>query len=380
MKYFIIAGEASGDLHASNLMAALKQKDATAEFCFLGGDLMAAQGGTQIRHYRDMAFMGILAVVRHLPKVLGNLRATYDAIANFQPDVVILIDYPSFNLRVAKYVKKHFQIPVYYYISPKLWAWKTYRIKSIKKYIDKMYTIFPFETEFYAQFDYKVEYVGNPTVDAIANYHAQKSSADFRADHRLDARPIVAILAGSRRQEITSTLPRVAPLAVRFPDFQFVIAAAPSADETLYQPYLSDNVKVVKNCTYDLLDTAYAAVVNSGTATLETGLFRVPQVVVYYVFGGRFATFLKKILIKTKFVSLVNLVAEKEIVREFVAHEFTQKNVGEELTKLLTDKEYYATMKSDYAELSERLGDAGAASNAAEKIIASLTKSAIEKN
>lgn len=373
MKYFIIAGEASGDLHGSNLMAALKQHDAAAQFCFLGGDLMAAQSGCQVKHYRDMAFMGITAVVRHLPTVLCNLRDTRRAIVRFCPDVVILIDYPSFNLRIAKYVKTHFDTPVYYYISPKLWAWKTYRIKSIKKYIDKMFTIFPFETSFYAQFDYAVEYVGNPTVDAIAAYRARPHAGDFRAAHHLDARPIVAVLAGSRRQEIVTTLPTVMPLTKQFPDFQFVLAAAPSADSALYQPYMSDNVKIVYNCTYDLLAHAYAAIVNSGTATLETGLFGVPQVVVYYVPGGRIGTWLKQVLIKTKFVSLVNLVAEKEVVCELVAHRFTTRNVGAELTRLLTDGDYHRAMQADYATLTQRLGDAGAADRTAQKIVKLLT-------
>lgn len=373
MKYFIIAGEASGDLHGSNLMAALKQHDTAAQFCFLGGDLMAAQGGRQVKHYRDMAFMGITAVVRHLPTVLRNMCDTRRAIAQFRPDVVILIDYPSFNLQIAKYVKTHFDTPVYYYISPKLWAWKTYRIKSIKRYIDKMFTIFPFETAFYAQFDYAVEYVGNPTVDAIATYRAQPHAGDFRATHYLDARPIVAVLAGSRRQEIVSTLPTVMPLAAQFPDVQFVLAAAPSADTKLYQPYLSDNIKMVRDCTYDLLTHAHAAIVNSGTATLETGLFGVPQVVVYYVPGGRIGTWLKQVLIKTKFVSLVNLVAEKEVVRELVAHEFTTDNVRAELTRLLTDTDYYRHMQADYAALAQRLGGAGAADRTAQKIVKLLT-------
>lgn len=372
MKYFIIAGEASGDLHASNLMAALKRHDAEARFCFLGGDLMAAQGGEMVRHYRDMAFMGVINVVLNLRKVLRNLADCKRAIAAFRPDVVVLVDYPSFNLRIARYVKRHTQTPVYYYISPKLWAWKTYRIKSIRKYIDRMYTIFPFETAFYARFGYRVEYVGNPTVDAVAHFRESQPSGGFRAEHALDARPIVAVLAGSRRQEISSTLPKVVPLAARHPDFQFVVAAAPSADMRLYAPYLSDNVKAVRNCTYALLSNAFAAIVNSGTATLETALFRVPQVVVYYVWGGRAASLLKKVLIKTRFISLVNLVAEKEVVREFVAHDFSTENVGCELDRLLLDAGYRARIMADYDLLAQRLGDAGAAENAAGKIIKSL--------
>ena len=369
MKYFIIAGEASGDLHASNLMAALKRHDADAQFCFLGGDLMAAQGGTLVRHYRDMAFMGIINVVLNLRKVLRNLADCKHAIAQFRPDVVILVDYPSFNLHIAKYVKKHTQTPVYYYISPKLWAWKTYRIKAIKRYIDRMYTIFPFETAFYAQFGYRVEYVGNPTVDAVAHFRATTPTDHFRTEQALDNRPIVAVLAGSRQQEIDTTLPCVMPLAAHYTDFQFVLAAAPDADLRFYAPYLSDNVKVVKNSTYALLANAFAAIVNSGTATLETALFRVPQVVVYYVWGGRFASLLKKILIKTRFISLVNLVAEKEVVREFVAHDFSTENVGRELHRLLLDTDYRTRIIADYDQLAQRLGDAGAAENAAQKIL-----------
>lgn len=375
MKYFIIAGEASGDLHASNLMAALKRHDAEARFCFLGGDLMAAQGGEMVRHYRDMAFMGVINVALNLRKVLRNLADCKRAIAAFRPDVVVLVDYPSFNLRIARYVKRHTQTPVYYYISPKLWAWKTYRIKSIRKYIDRMYTIFPFETAFYARFGYGVEYVGNPTVDAVAHFRESQPSDGFRAEHALDARPIVAVLAGSRRQEIFSTLPKVVPLAARHPDFQFVVAAAPSADMQLYAPYLSDNVKAVRNCTYALLSNAFAAIVNSGTATLETALFRVPQVVVYYVWGGRAASLLKKVLIKTRFISLVNLVAEKGVVREFVAHDFSTENVGRELNRLLFDADYRARIMADYDLLAQRLGGAGAAENAAGKIIKSLKDS-----
>ncbi len=373
MKYFIIAGEASGDLHASNLMAALKRCDADAQFCFLGGDLMAAQDGEMVRHYRDMAFMGVVNVLLNLRKVLHNLSDCKAAINRFQPDVVILVDYPSFNLRIAKYVKKHTTTPVYYYISPKIWAWKTFRIHSIKRYIDRMYTIFPFETPFYAQFQYPVEYVGNPTVDAIAHFVEHHPVApDFREKNGLDARPIVAVLAGSRKQEITATLPRVLPLAARYPDFQFVLAAAPSADLALYQPYLSENVRVVRNATYALLQQSFAAVVNSGTATLETAIFRVPQVVVYHVIGGRFASLLKKILIKTKYISLVNLVADKAVVRELVAHEFSLANVATEIDRLLRDADYRRQMQADYDGIAQTLGSAGAAQRAAAKIVESL--------
>lgn len=380
MKYFLIVGEASGDLHASNLMAAIAERDSEAEFCFLGGDLMAKVGGRMVRHYRDMAFMGVLNVVRHLPKILGNMRATQRAIAEFCPDVLILVDYPSFNLQIAKWAKRHLpKMPLFYYISPKLWAWKTYRIKAIKRYIDQMFTIFPFETEFYANFGYRVQYVGNPTVDAVENFRKNNvvSDSEFRQKQGLDGRPIVAILAGSRQQEIRTTLPRVVPIALQNTDYQFVIAAAPSADVQLYQPFLSDNVRLVQNDTYRLLSSAHAAVVNSGTATLETALLGVPQVVVYHVFGGRLASLLKKILIKTRFISLVNLVAEKAIVRELVAHEFTTELVAAELTKLLRDADCHTQMRAAYAELSRRLGGEGAAAVAAKGMIAELRRAKV---
>jgi len=372
MKYFLIAGEASGDLHASNLMAALKKDDAQAEFCFLGGDLMQAQGGKLVKHYRNMAFMGFINVLLNLRTVLKNIKDCKQAIADFKPDVVILIDYPSFNLRIAKYVKNNFPTPIYYYISPKLWAWKTYRIKSIKKYIDKMYTIFPFETEFYAKYNYAVTYVGNPTVDSIANFHNNKGKNDFRQTHHLDKRPIVALLAGSRRQEISKCLPTMVAMAEKFPTFQFLIAAAPGIEFSYYNQYLTCHVKVLAESTYALLDASYAAIVNSGTATLETGLLKVPQVVVYHVIGGRLASLLQKILIKTRYISLVNLVAETEVVKELVAHSFTAENVHTELDKILTNKVYYNNIKVGYNTLEKRLGSPGAANHASKEIISSL--------
>ncbi|HQB68784.1 MAG TPA: lipid-A-disaccharide synthase [Paludibacteraceae bacterium] len=374
MKYFLIAGEASGDLHASNLMAELKQQDHKAEFCFLGGDLMQAQGGQLIKHYRDMAFMGFINVLLNLQKVLTNFKECKRAIADFKPDVVILIDYPSFNLRMAKYVKKQFKIPVFYYISPKLWAWKTFRIKSIKKYIDKMYTIFPFETEFYAQYNYPVTYVGNPTVDSIAQFHANKNSQNFREENNLDERPIVALLAGSRRQEIRKCLPIMVAMADLFSNFQFLVAAAPGIEQNYYNQFLTSSVKIVSDSTYALLDTSYAAIVNSGTATLETGLLKVPQIVVYYVAGERIASLLKNIFIKTRYISLVNLIAQKEVVKELIAHEFTPERVYKELNKILTDSAYYEQIKAGYDDIEKQLGKSGTAHRAAVAITASLSK------
>lgn len=335
---------------------------------------MQAQGGQLIKHYRDMAFMGFINVLLNLRKVLANLEDCKRAIAHFKPDVVILIDYPSFNLRIAKYVKKQFQTPVYYYISPKLWAWKSYRIKSIKKYIDKMYTIFPFETEFYAKYNYPVTYVGNPTVDSIAHFHASKNNRNFREENKLDSRPIVALLAGSRRQEISKCLPIMVAMADKFPTFQFLVAAAPGIERNYYNQFLTSSVKIVSDSTYALLDESYAAIVNSGTATLETGLLKVPQVVVYHVIGGRIASLLKKILIKTRYISLVNLVAEREVVKELVAHEFTPEQVHAELNRILTDSSYYEQIKAGYNKLEQRLGESGTAHRAAVAITASLRK------
>lgn len=374
MRYFLIVGEASGDLHASNLMRELKLQDPTAEFCFLGGDLMSAQGGKLIKHYRDMAFMGFIAVLKNAKTVLKNLEDCKQAIVDFKPDVVILVDYPSFNLRIAKFVKQNLQIPVFYYISPKIWAWKEYRIKDIKKYIDKMYTIFPFETDFYKKHNYEVQYVGNPTVDSVSLRPNQTQTfEEFTQLNHLSDKPIIALLAGSRKQEISSCLPKMLEASTSFDDFQVVIAGAPGIEKDFYNQFISDkNASIVFNQTYELVAQAKSAVVNSGTATLETAIIGTPQVVVYNVFGGRLAMLVKKLIIKVKYISLVNLIAEKEAVKELIAHLFTSEKVKNELALLLFDDDYRKEIEINYQKITEKLGEPGTAKRTAEKMIKDL--------
>jgi len=371
MKYFIIAGEASGDLHASNLMRELRIADTQAEFCFLGGDLMQAQGGKMTKHYRDMAFMGIVAVLKNARTVLKNLSDCKQAITNFQPDVLILVDYPSFNLRMARFAKENLNTKVYYYISPKLWAWKEYRIKEIKRYVDKMFTIFPFETAFYAKHNYQVEYVGNPTVDSICTRpHQNQSFADFCSENKLPAKPIIAVLAGSRKQEIVGCLPRMVDAGLRFPDYQVIIAGAPGIEADLYNSVLKGrDVSVVFGKTYELLQQSKGAVVNSGTATLETALIGTPEVVVYHVPLGRIGYFVKEMVVRVKFVSLVNIVAEKQIVKELLAHLFTVKNIAAELDLILNNTTYRQTMLQNYFIIKKALGEPGTAERAAKKMV-----------
>lgn len=376
MKYFIIAGEASGDLHASNLMSELKKQDSKAEFCFLGGDLMLAQGGTMIQHYRNMAFMGIVNVVLNIRKVLHNIRICKESICRFQPDVVILVDYPSFNLKIAKFVKRTLGIPVYYYISPKIWAWKEYRIKSIKKLIDEMFCILPFEVDFYKKHQYPIHYVGNPTMDSIRDFQQKnpRNPSEFCAKNNIPSdKPIVALLAGSRKQEIVKCLPKMLKMKDLFPDFQFVIAGAPSYSIDFYKQFRSE-VPIVFNRTFDLVQNSEAAIVNSGTATLETALLKTPEVVVYHVFGGRLASLLKKILIRVPFVSLVNLIADKEVVKELIAHHFTEKRLQQELQKILFDKAYRNNQQLGFESVIEKLGDYNCAETTAKLIVEKLQR------
>ncbi len=375
MKYFIIAGEASGDLHASNLMRELKLKDKAAEFCFLGGDLMAAEGDLQVKHYRDMAFMGFIAVIKHADKVKQNFDDCKKAIVDFKPDVLILVDYPSFNLRMAQYVKE--ELPgtfVYYYISPKIWAWKTFRIRSIKKYVDRMFTILPFETGFYAKYHYPVEYVGNPSVDSVCARPNQEQTWDeFIELNQLSHKPVIALLPGSRKQEIEACLPTMMSSAEPFTDYQIVVSGAPGVEPDFYQSVLQGkDFSIVFGQTYDLLQQASVAVVNSGTATLETALIGTPQVVVYHVAFGRLASILKKIVIKVKYISLVNLIAGRQVVRELVAHLFTRKNLIYELELILRNEDYREGILEGYREVRKLLGKPGAAQLAAKKIVQHL--------
>ena len=336
MKYFIIAGEASGDLHASNLIKSLKKEDSQASFCGLGGDLMAAEGVRLVRHYRDMAFMGFIPVLMHAKTVLGNIKSCKEAVTDFAPDVLILVDYPSFNLKIAQFVKENMpNVAVYYYISPKLWAWKEYRLKSMKRYIDKVFSILPFEVKWFSERGLEVEYVGNPCVDAIENRpHKGESRAEFEARTGVDNRPILALLAGSRVQEIKGSLPIMLESAIQYKDYQIVIAGVKSIDSSLYQQITKNyEAKVIYNETYELLQQADLAVVTSGTATLETALMRVPEVVVYKMSGGWLFHRFLQLFIRVPYISLVNLIANKWLVQELVIEEFTVDRLSKEIDK-----------------------------------------------
>ena len=375
MKYFLIAGEASGDLHASNLMAALKEKDPEADFRFFGGDLMQAVGGTLVKHYKEMAFMGFIPVLLNLRTILNNMKTCQEDIRKYQPDVVILIDYPGFNLKIAKFVKTVLHLPVYYYISPKIWAWKQYRIKDFRRYVDRMFCILPFETEFFRKLDYSVDYVGNPSVDSVAqNKEKQANRPDtFMADERLPDKPILALLAGSRRQEIKDNLPTMLEVAAAYPDYQPVIAGAPGLEPEYYKQYIGNHpAKIVFGKTYDLLQHSRAALVTSGTATLETSLFRVPQVVCYYVVAGPLASFIFRNFFHTKYISLVNLIAGREVVQELFGARFSYQQIHHELGKILHDTAYRQQMLDGYDEIIQMLGKPGASQRTAELIYQSL--------
>jgi lipid-A-disaccharide synthase len=358
MRYFIIAGEASGDLHASNLMAALKKADTNAEFCFLGCDLMKAQGGRMVKHYSDMAFMGFIPVLLHLKTVLNNIRSCKKEILSFRPDALILVDYPSFNLKMAKFAKETLpDVAVYYYISPKLWAWKKYRMKSIKKYVDKVYSILPFEVDFFRKHNYEVEYVGNPCVDAIENRrHKEETFSEFIGRNELEDRPVIALLAGSRIQEIKGSLPIMLQAASGFKEYQLVVAGAPAVERSVYESLLAGYAaKVVYNETYELLQQSALAVVTSGTATLETALLSVPQVVVYKISGGKLFHRLLDLFIKVPYISLVNLILGRELVKELIIENFTVENVRAEIQNLLNPA-YREKIISGYQELINLLG------------------------
>ena len=379
MKYYLIVGEASGDLHASNLMRALQQEDSQADFRFFGGDKMSAVGGSRVKHYKELAYMGFIPVLLHLRTILRNMRQCQEDIVAWQPDVVILVDYPGFNLKIAEYIKKNTQIPVYYYISPKIWAWKEYRIKNIKRDVDELFSILPFEVEFFAGHQYPVHYVGNPWVDAVDAYCKEHPDGfpEFVADNGLSEKPVIALLAGSRKQEIKDNLPMMLEAAAPFTkDYQLVLAGAPGMDPAYYSDYINPNVpvKIIFGQTYRLLQHAQAALVTSGTATLETALFRVPQVVCYYTPVGKFIAFLRRHILKVKYISLVNLVADKEVVRELVADTMTVDNVRSELESLLYNKVYRNKVLEEYDRIIQILGPAGASEAAARKMVALLKK------
>ncbi len=365
MKYYLIVGEASGDLHASHLMQSLKKQDAHAEFRFFGGDMMAAVGGTRVKHYKDLAYMGFIPVLLHLPTILRNMKMCQQDILQWQPDVVILVDYPGFNLKIAKFVKANTKIPVYYYISPKIWAWKEYRIKNIKRDVDEMFSILPFEVDFYEKKHHcPIHYVGNPTAQEVREYMENSGSA------RDAERPVIALLAGSRKQEIKDNLPAmIAATRHLTADYDIVLAGAPSIEPAYYQQFLQDSaVRLVINETYKLLSQATAALVTSGTATLETAMFRVPQVVCYETPIPQVIAFLKKHFIKVKYISLVNLIADREVVPELVADTFSVENIRQHLESILPGGPERQTMLDGYEEVHRRLGDSHAPDVAAQQI------------
>jgi lipid-A-disaccharide synthase len=370
MRYFIIAGEASGDLHASHLMRELKTGDSDADFTFFGGDLMANEGGTLLKHYREMAFMGLFPVILNLHKISRNFRLAEQKLLEYKPDVLILVDYPGFNLRMAQFAKAH-GIKVFYYISPKIWAWKTKRVHKVKLFVDEMFTIFPFESEFYKKYNYPVRYVGNPTIDELANRPNQHQTfKEFILKNSLPDKPLIALLAGSRSQEIRRILPVLATVSLRFPEYQFVIAGAPSQSEHLYAEVLGNRaIPVVFGQTYELLQHSTAALVASGTATLETAYIHVPQVVCYRIEAGRVGTWVKDQLIKIPFISLVNLIAGREIVKELFQQYCTPETVGKELELILTDHNYREAMLAGYGEVLSALGGPGCAKRAADLMI-----------
>lgn len=378
MKYYLIVGEASGDLHASHLMTALKAEDPQADFRFFGGDLMAAVGGTMVKHYKDLAYMGFVPVLLHLRTIFANMKRCKEDIVAWQPDVVILVDYPGFNLHIAQFVHAHTGIPVFYYIAPKIWAWKEYRIKHIKRDVDELFSILPFEVEFFeGKHRYPIHYIGNPTVDEVTaflhEHPADKTT--FLTTNGLDERPVIALLAGSRKQEIKDNLPKMLKAASAFPDYQLVLAGAPAISPDYYKKVIGDApLKIIFGQTYRLLQHADAALVTSGTATLETALFRVPQVVCYHTPIGKVISFLRRHVLKVRYISLVNLIADREVVKELVADTMTVKNIQSELRNILENGGYKSDMLAGYEDMARRLGPAGAPLHAAQEMIRILKK------
>lgn len=376
MKYYLIVGEASGDLHASNLMKALKAADKAAEFRFFGGDLMSQVGGTCVKHYRDCAFMGFIPVLMNLRTIFANMAMCKKDIKEWQPDVLILVDYPGFNLSIARDIHKTTTIPVYYYIAPKIWASREGRIKNIKRDVDAMFSILPFEVEYFKKHNYDINYIGNPCVDAVDAYlrGSRRDDAAFKAANNLGEKPIVALLAGSRKHEIKDNLPQMLQAMEKYPDYRPVIAGAPGIDKELYAPYLQAGAAIVFGDTYRLLQHAHAALVTSGTATLETALFRVPQVVCYSTPLPWLISKLKHLFLKVKYISLVNLIAGDEVVRELVAADMTVENITSEIGKLLPcDSKERKTMLAGYDRMIDILGAPGASEHAADKMVQLLT-------
>ena len=373
MKYYLIVGEASGDLHASHLMASLRKEDAQADFRFFGGDMMAAVGGTCVKHYKELAYMGFVPVLLHLRTIFKNMSMCKQDILNWQPDVVILVDYPGFNLKIAKFVHEQTNIPVYYYISPKIWAWKEWRIKDIKRNVNELFSILPFEVPFFEEkHHYPIHYVGNPTADEVRlfkdNYH--ETFEQFITRNNLENKPMIALLAGSRKQEIKDNLPAMIEAARDLSDYQLVLAGAPSIDDDYYAKYIQGTrVRLVHQDTFALLSHATSALVTSGTATLETALFNVPQVVCYETPLPHLIRFCFNHIIKVKYISLVNLIADKEIVKELLADKFKVSLIKDELVKLLPGNPARQKMLDEYQEVRRALGDSIAPDNAARLMV-----------
>jgi lipid-A-disaccharide synthase len=370
MKYYIIAGEASGDLHGSNLIKALRKEDTEADIRFWGGDLMQKAGGKLVKHYKELAFMGFAEVLFNLKTILNNITFCKKDIEQFHPDVIIFIDYPGFNMRIAEWAKKK-KIPTHYYISPQIWAWKENRIKNIKRDFDKLYVILPFEKDFYEKkHHFPVEFVGHPLIDAIHN-RTKIDESTFREEYNLDERPIIALLPGSRKQEISKLLHEMLAIVNDFPNYQFVIAGAPGQDYEFYKQFLTNKaVHFISNRTYDLLSVAYAALVTSGTATLETALFKVPEVVCYK--GNWISYQIAKRIITLKYISLVNLIMDEEVVTELIQTDCNSKKIKTELSKIL-DQKYRVKLIEKYHLLEEKLGGEGASQKVAKLIVAGIT-------
>ena len=368
MKYYIIAGEASGDLHGSNLIREIKKLDNIADIRCWGGDLMEHAGGKVVKHYRDLAFMGFIEVVKNIGTIISNLKFCKKDIADFQPDVIVLIDYPGFNLRIAEWAKQQ-GFKIVYYISPQVWAWKENRVKKIRKNVDKMLVILPFEKKFYRKWDYDVEYVGHPLADVVDSAQSDIKPLPGAILSPLNENNIIALLPGSREQEVAKKLPVMLEVSKNFPDYRFVLAKAPSLKDEFYEKFMEPhkNVRSIRNKTYQLLLQSKAALVTSGTATLETALFGVPQVVCYK--GSNISYQIAKRLVKVKFISLVNLIMDKEVVKELIQDEMNVRNVKYELTKILKDQDVINKMKEDYADLKKLLSEGGHASKKAAKSI-----------
>lgn len=369
-KIYLIAGEASGDLHGSNLMKALKAEDPALEMRYWGGDNMQKQGGILVKHIRDLAFMGFVEVVSNLGTILKNIRFCKEDIEAFKPDALIMIDYPGFNLRIAEWAHQQ-GINVIYYISPQVWAWKQSRVHKIKKWVDHMFVILPFEKDFYAQFDFQVDYLGHPLLDAIETYKSLPFDRTvFFLENQLDERPVIAVLPGSRKQEISVKLPIMLEALKDFNDYQVVIAGAPNMDLSFYKPYLNPSVKLIVNKTYDLLSIAEIAVVTSGTATLETALLNVPEVVCYK--SSYISYLIAKNLIKINYISLVNLIMDREVVKELIQQECNPKAIKAEVMKILPGGEKREEMLRDYEQLRQKLGGGGASAKVAHAMLKTI--------